>query len=160
MELGIRGSKGSTLSNWGLEDDIEFQGLLTRPTITIKELHEAAFVGDLTRVKSLTKSLHSCVYRDDSGNSVLHNAMGGHLNVVKYLTIIVQVNPASPGKDGNTPLHLASMYGYLDIIIFLIDKQQVDPLCYNDEKQTPFFLACKYGHLEVAKTLLEALSIY
>ena len=127
------------------------------PPSTIKQLHKAASLGDLARVKYFIGKC-DCTCTDDDGNSALHHAvMGGHINVVQYLTTIEQVNPASPGKGSNTPLHFASMHGYLDIITFLINEQLVDPLCYNDDKQTPFFLACKYGHLEVAKTVLEAL---
>ena len=128
---------------------------------TITKLHVAAYVGDLVKVISLINSVDCCICRDDSGNAVLHHAaMGGHLNVVKYLTTFEAVNPASPGKGGMTPLHFASIYGYMDIVTFLINKQLVDPLCYNDHKQTPFFLACKYGHLQVAKTILKELLKY
>ena len=134
------------------------------PTSSIKGLHMAASIGDLAKVKSVIESydiVYLCIYRDDDGNAALHHAaMTGHLDVVKYLSAIEEVNPASPGKDSMTPLHFASMYGYLDIVAFLIDEQLVDPMCYNNKGQTPFFLACKYGHLEVAKTVLEALLIY
>ena len=127
-----------------------------------KELYEAASGGDLKKVISIMESCNcSAMYKDKNGNSALHHAaMRGHLNIVRYLTTIDAVNPASPSQDSMTPLHFSAMYGHLDVVAFLINEQNVDPWCYNDEKQTPLFMACGYGHLEVAEYLIQALRIY
>ena len=102
-----------------------FDNSLTKipsPPSTIKQLHKAASLGDLARVKYFIGKC-DCTCTDDDGNSALHHAaIGGHLNVVQYLTTIEQINPASPGKSGNTPLHIASIHGYLHIVTFLINE--------------------------------------
>jgi ankyrin repeat protein len=71
------------------------------------EIHDAASIGDLTRVKALLQSDPDLAFSKDSrfGLTPLHvAAFSGHRDVVELLlTNKADVN--AKDKDGHTPLH-------------------------------------------------------
>ena len=91
----------------------------------------------------------------DYGDTPLHYASAGHLEVVKYFINEQHCDPMTRnGWDRATPLHYACRYGYLKIAQYLINKQHCDPMAKDNQGQTPLHYACQYGHLNIAQYLI------
>ena len=54
-------------------------------------------------------------------------ALGGHIDIVKFLTLEMNCDPTSRNAYNNTALHLAVVNGHLDIVQFFISDQKCDP---------------------------------
>ncbi len=59
------------------------------------------------------------------------------------------------GKNGNTPLSLASQYGHGDIVRLLLDADQVAINARDRNGHTPLHSASQYGHGDVVRLLLD-----
>ena len=70
---------------------------------------------------------------------------GGRLDIVETIT---------GSCDGNTELHVASMYASVATVRELIEKRHVDPSTPNDHGDTPLHLACREGREEVVSYLV------
>ena len=117
------------------------------------EIHDAAQVGDLAKVKSLVGKNHDILSsRDDRGITPLYYAaLNGRTEVVKYLI--------ERGADVNetlsnrmSPLHVAASK-YKEIVLLLVNNgADVNLNSYDDS--SPLHSAAYSGNIEIAEILL------
>ena len=81
--------------------------------------------------------------------------MSGKLDIVRFLVVDQQCDPACRKKKGGTPLHCACLSGKLDIVRFLVVDQQCDPACRDKNGRSPLHCACRRGKLDIVKFLVE-----
>jgi len=100
-------------------------------------IHEAAYVGNLNRVKALLNQGVPVNSRDGHGWTPFHwAAASGHLNIVQELLRRgARVNPRS--NYGRTPLHIAAYYGYPRVVHELL-KAGANPKFRNRIGNTPY----------------------
>jgi ankyrin repeat protein len=83
---------------------------------------------------------------------------GGFTKLLQELIFYFNHDPASVDSDGNTLLHIASLYGCYDIVKFLITtygNNSFHPINHkNLHGQTPLHCACIGGHEQVAELLV------
>ncbi len=80
------------------------------------DLHKAAFVGDVERVKELLKKGADPNAQDEKGQTPLHEAaFWGRVGVVKLL-LVYGAGPTVKDKDRNTPLDLARAKGRHEVV--------------------------------------------
>ena len=85
----------------------------------------------------------------NNGITALYSAaVGGHIQICKFIiTKIVEKNPRQE-SDGITPLHIAACRGQIELCkVLMKDNQIVNPR--NNSGSTPLHYAAKKGHLEV-----------
>ena len=127
-------------------------------------IFEAVEKGELEIVKFLFNSGACLNFRDNQGNTPLHNAaihgdlaQDDHLQhsaeLVKFiLANVIYRNPAN--ENGDTPLHEAAKKGFLEICKLICQHvNHTNP--ENDLGQTPIFNAVEVGKLETVKFLFE-----
>ena len=119
------------------------------------ELHDAAEIGDLDKVRRLVEDEGVDVNVKKTGvcqgRTPLHGA-ARHGNVAEFL---VGKGAEVDAKDilGETPLHWAAFHGKLDVAEFLVDKgAEVDAKA--DNGQTPLHEAARDGDLYKAEFLV------
>lgn len=77
------------------------------------------------------------------------NGFIGHLDSVPMLSVHARNN------EGETALHLASLYGHLAIVHLCLDRgAEVNAL--DEDSSSPLHNACASGHLDIARVLLSA----
>ncbi|GKY90869.1 hypothetical protein MPSEU_000059700 [Mayamaea pseudoterrestris] len=122
-------------------------------------LLQAAADGDLTLLKSVSKSLlHQA--RCTSGCSVLHYAAGNnHFKIIDYLICEQEfdVDIIATGRKafGRTPLHYACRNGHLRAVKRLVTTHHADVDAYAKHKVSPLQLAVWRNHLSVCKYLVD-----
>jgi hypothetical protein len=118
------------------------------------DLHSAALVGDVERVKKLLKKGADPNAEDKDGWTPLHVAASvGHVDVVKLL-LERRANPNAEDKDGKTPLHYAAYKGHFDVVRLLLEHG-ADPNVRDEYGVTPLYVAAYRGHVDVVALLLE-----
>ena len=102
-------------------------------------LHQAAWSGDIEKVKKLIARWANVNAKDWSGDTPLHKAARiGHTNIAELLIKRgAYVNPK--GFKDNTPLHNAARGGYEDVSRLLI-AYGADPNIQNEDGDTPIAL--------------------
>ena len=87
-------------------------------------------------------------------NDLIEACQTGHLDRVRAL-----IRPGAyvnaVGKDGNTPLHLASLGGHTEIVKALI-QAGADVNAVDVYGKTALYYASCYGHAAIVKILVEA----
>ena len=80
----------------------------------------------------------------------------GHKQLIDTLITRYHIDPMTRDDDGNTMLHLASMFGQVQIVkhLVLIYKLENYDTHQNKINLTPLCLAAKNGHYDVLKALL------
>jgi len=101
------------------------------------DIHEAAFVGNLNRVRALLNQGVPVNSRDVHGRTPLHNAaFTGHLNIIREL-LRRGAHVNSRTNYGRTPLHLASTYEHPRVVHELL-KAGANPKYRNRGGSTPY----------------------
>jgi len=118
------------------------------------DLHDAAFNGDVKRVRKFLEKGANPNAKNKTGRTPLHvAAYMGRVDVVKLL-LERGADPNVQNKDGRTPLHDATSGGYVDVVKLLL-KYGADPNVRNDNGDTPLHWAAYNGHVDIARLLLE-----
>jgi ankyrin repeat protein len=101
------------------------------------DIHEAAFVGNLNRVRALLNQGVPVNARNDGGWTTLHTAaFTGHLNIVQELLRRgARVNPRT--NYYSTPLHYAALRGHSRVVHELL-KAGANPKYRNRHGNTPY----------------------
>ena len=120
------------------------------------EIHEAAKVGDLEKVKALLKDNPELVSNRNTiylNYTPLHYATHwGHKDVAELL-LANKADVNATNSDGQTPLHLAAILGYKDLAnLLLANKADINANGYHG--RTPLLCAAIGGHKDVVELLL------
>jgi ankyrin repeat protein len=83
-------------------------------------------------------------------------ALGGSLQLVKYLVEEVGADVRWVDSDGKTALMWAAAKGHVDVVEYLRGRQDVDIHAQTPEGHTALDGACGNGHLAVVKLLVAA----
>lgn len=122
--------------------------------VSSEEIHEAARVGDLARVRELVGAdPESINARADEDETPLHSAiMGGHIEIVTFL--LEQGAEADARNSVNqSPLLYAAYQGFVDIMKLLHDRGAA--LHYLDTRgMSPIHFAARQGQTEAVAYLL------
>ena len=74
-------------------------------------------------------------------------AIGGKINLMRYLVEELKCDPMSASDYLDTPLHCAAAHGHLDIVKYLLEEQKCNPCSENVYRYTPFptvqYLICE-----------------
>ncbi|MCL7034494.1 hypothetical protein MKW94_018521, partial [Papaver nudicaule] len=140
-------------------DNLEYS-----PSALHFELFDAAYSGKLNRFKRLAldhakaegigvgEAIRKLV--DECGRGSLHiAAVGGSLNVCKYLLETLKIDVDSKDRSGHTPLYHAIVKGHLDTVRYLVEKG-ANPDASNDKTFTPLHYAAKSGDTKIITLLL------
>ncbi len=85
---------------------------------------------------------------------LLRAAEAGDLGALKaVLDSAPDVGASSSGEDGDSPLHLASLYGHLSCVEELL-RRGADPTAIDDDGSTPLHDASASGHATIVAALL------
>ena len=118
------------------------------------DLHDAAYDGDVERVRKLLKKGKNPNVKDKSGYTPLHYvAYEGHVEVVKFL-LEHGADPNAQDKDGKTPLYWAASGGHVEVVKLLLEHG-ADPNAKDEYGWTPLHEAASKGRVDVVKLLLE-----
>ncbi|MFC1794190.1 ankyrin repeat domain-containing protein [Planctomycetota bacterium] len=129
--------------------------LLISKGADVSTIQLAAYVGDLTKVKSFIEKGVSVNAQDGYGLTPLHAAAGtGQREVVEFLiTGDASVNAGAVEEGLGMPLHYANDGGSKDVAELLISKgAAID--ARNKDGVTPLHVAAQKGHSELAKLLI------
>jgi hypothetical protein len=118
------------------------------------DLHDAAFNGDVERVRKLLEKGENPNAKDKYGWTPLHIAASkGHVHVARLL-LKHGANPNIQNEYGWTPLHIAAFWGHVDVARLLLEHG-ANPNARDKGGWTPLHDAASKGHVHVVKLLLE-----
>src|SRR6266849_2687719 len=115
------------------------------------EIHDAAWAGDLARVKMLIEHNPNLVFsKDNNGDTPLH--LAANRDVAELL--LANRGPVNvTNYDGDTPLHKASGNGHTDVVeLLMANGARVN--AKNKNGDTPLHEASGNGHIDVVKLLM------
>jgi len=96
-------------------------------------------------------------YRGDGGRTPLYWASTkGHVDVVRHLLSVkdIQVNQAR--DDGVTALFMASQKGHVDVVRLLLGAEGIEVNQADNDGTTALYMASQNGHVNVVRLLLGA----
>ena len=127
-----------------------------KPVMDIKGFHDAAYNGNLAKVKSAIENGFQPEVVDNRGqNALMLAAFNGHTKIVTLL-IDKKVPVNTKANTGRTALMYASSGPFPQTVQLLIDhKAEIDAVD-NVEHFTALMFAASEGQLEVVKILLKA----
>jgi ankyrin repeat protein len=157
--VNARSEKGFspvTIAAYYGKDDVLKEILARHPTL---DLHEAAIVGNLQRVRDFVEK-DSRLANDDSSPDGFPPlglaAHFGHPEIVRYLLAKgANVNFAA-AKTGFTALTGAIAGGYPEIVRILIDSGADVNHRYEEQEFSPLLTAAADGNSEIVEMLIEA----
>jgi len=120
------------------------------------ELHDAAAVGDLSRVRELIEkeSAPADAFSPDGFPVVALAAVFGHLGIVRYLASCgANIHTVASNGTGYTALTGAVASGHASIVQWLLE-QGMDPNYRYASGYSPLLTAAANGHLEIVNLLL------
>jgi ankyrin repeat protein len=136
------------------------------------EIHDAAYAGDLAKVKALLKInpklVHSIDYNVEQRPAILatfpnyeregftplhYAAMNGHKDVAELLLANKADVNAREKFSGRTPLHYAAYAGHKDMVELLL-ANKADVNARENADWTPLHQAVLNGHKDVVELLL------
>ena len=89
------------------------------------------------------------------GATILHLACcRGYTELMKTILSTYNLDQMPVDKNGNTPLHHATLGNRMTIAKELITHYGYPVDCKNSMKQSPLHLACNSGHIHLVRTLL------
>ena len=122
-------------------------------------LYWAVVRGRLAIVKLLVER-YGCdpLYVTDHGGTTLFHAAcsRGHVDVVRYLSAVHQLDTTAKRKDGSTPMMAACFYGHLAVVIYLAEELRCDtrlPVSCSAEGSL-LHVVCSNNQLDVARYLV------
>jgi ankyrin repeat protein len=121
------------------------------------DLHEAACLGHLSKIKALIASLtpEALLLPDQDGLTALHTAATwGHAEVVAALARTHLFMPSLADTQGRTALHAAANSGHAAVCTLLIQELGCDPSALDNDLNTPLHLAAAHGHDDATSVLL------
>ena len=120
----------------------------------VKNIYDAAAIGDLEKVKAFLKMHPDLVFsRENNGNSALHEAADGGNKEVAELLLANKAEVNAKGSHGDTPLHLAAKMRDKEMTRFLL-ANGADVNAKDDQGATPLYYAAFGGRKDVAELLL------
>ena len=126
----------------------------TRHIVSWTDLHDAAFNGDVERVRKLLEKGENPNAQSRDGWTPLHNAASGdHVDVVALL-LERGADPNIQNKDGSTPLHKAASRGHVDVARLLLEHG-ADPTVKDKNGATPLDVARERGNDGVVSLIEE-----
>ncbi len=118
------------------------------------DLHDAAYYGDLERVKELLKKGADPNIKNYEGWTPLHIAASkGHVDIARLL-LEHGADPDAEDNYGFTPLHTAAYKGRVDMVKLLLEYG-ADPSIRNRDGKTPLDLAREKGYNGVVSLIKE-----
>ena len=94
--------------------------------------------------------------QDEKQVTSLHLASSkGHLDVVRYFTIVHHFNPLVKNTYNDTVLHHASLNGELEMVKFFIEDLNFDADIKGHLEKIPLHYASENGHLDVVQYLVD-----
>src|ERR1017187_576289 len=119
------------------------------------EIHDAAWAGDLEKVKTLLKNNSNLVFsQNENGFTPLHcAAFNGHKNVAELL-LANKAGVNTNENHGATPLYLAAQKGHKDLAALLLGNEADVNAVEKEFNWTPLHKATFNGHKDVVELLL------
>jgi FOG: Ankyrin repeat len=119
------------------------------------DIFQAAFSGDVQRIRYLISANVSANQIDENGRTPLHYACeNGNFNIVQAL-IDAHADLNAQTMDNLTPLHLAAIGNHYPVVQTLIREHAIlNPKSASG--LTPLHMACDRGHSVVAQLLIQA----
>ena len=115
---------------------------------------ESASEGRLDSLKLMIQKGFDIKTRDSKQRTVLHYAaMGGHIDIVKYLVEDCQCDVDPLDYEGKTPLLRTVKFGHRDVISFL-HSHGANLVKPSQTGWYPIHAAAKWGHYEIIDYLL------
>jgi len=120
-----------------------------------QQLYNAAFYGELEKVKSLCSDPNLNInWQYEGGTPFLIACEKGHKEVVSLLLADPRVDPNKAQNEGATPFFIACEKGHKEVVSLLLADPRVDPNKPKNDSGTSFFIACQNGHKELVSLLL------
>ncbi len=126
-----------------------------------EEFHDAAKKDDLNKVRQLLSYKEELLEKTDKyKRTALHSAARYGAAAVSGYLIETGANLNTGDENGDTPLHLASLYSQDEVVKLIlksnvdINASNVDINALNDDENTPLSLAVYYGNLKTVGLLL------
>ena len=110
-------------------------------------------------VKMLVEAGAGVCVTDHNGDTCLMlAAVFGHIETVRYLVGLKDVDVNHAENNGNAVLHWTVLKGHVDVVQVLIDAgADIEARNKDDEQgRSPLLLASVEGHLDIVKMLVEA----
>jgi ankyrin repeat protein len=128
---------------------------ITKPQISVKSFHDAAYDGNVEKVKLAIKTGIQANIVDENGkNALMLAAFNGHADIVKIL-IKEGVSVNSKDNTNLTALIYASSGPHPNTVQLLINNKANINDFDNVEHFTALMFAVSEGQLEVVKILME-----
>jgi ankyrin repeat protein len=125
-------------------------------------LLSAIACNDIAKVQSLSTQLHifngeKFLWHDPrvGDEALVVAAYWGHLDIVRLLASLAEVDINGIDKHGNTALIRAAEYGHLNIVQYITSLPGIKLNGPNHSNFTALLLAIDAHHLEIAKFLLK-----
>jgi ankyrin repeat protein len=119
-------------------------------------LHLAVIRGSMSIIELLITHGADIARIDDIGQTCLHLCC--ELGFEQILALLLDHGGdfllEQPDRDGNTPLHIASLYGFFPCVKLLLETA-AEVMAVNRKGLTPYNLASSRGHHQVGLLLLE-----
>ena len=146
-----------------MEREFDMRAKLLSPSESLFPLHEAAYRGELRKVKELylEENQHNPLQIDSYGNTAVHYAAaGGSLLTLKYFVEERQCSAACFSVNGRTPLHFAAEHKHIELVEYLVADQQMDPMIQDKHGVTVLHSACVGGDIQIIHYLVKELTKY
>lgn len=124
-------------------------------------LHYACASGNLPAVRQLFDPQFSAEELDANTKDVLHRtplhyaAIGGYVEIVKYLIAMPKVDINAPTVNGSTPLMWAIESGKVDVALLLLEDTRLDVSTADEDGRTAVHLAVMHSQARVLVKVLE-----
>jgi ankyrin repeat protein len=126
----------------------------SKPVVSVQEFHDAAYNGNLEKVKLAIETGIQVNIIDESGkNALMLAAFNGHTEIMKIL-IKEDVSVNSKDNTDRTALIYASTGPFPQTVQLLIDNNAEVNVFDNVEHFTALMFAASEGQLEVVKILM------
>jgi len=124
-------------------------------TGTAHEIHHAALMGDLVKLKMILEIDPQLVHaRNNYGNTPLHYAaFCGRINTAEYL-LARGANVNAVNKKGKEPLHCATYGRKIKSVVFLL-SQGANVNTEDYKGNTPLHIAASMGCVDIVKIFLQ-----
>lgn len=117
-------------------------------------LNAAAYGGNLSLVRGLTKICGPTQYKDSEGRNPAHfAARGGHADVLKFF-LDNGIDPQALDITGRGIVHHAACGGSIETLRVALEAQPLD-VKFTENTWSPLHWACKRGSVELINLLLE-----